>query len=399
MVLEGFSSIVAERGFIFRNDNGIMTAVDSSIVKVSSGTVNFADYDNDGDEDLLINGQNNGGPVTQLYRNDSSVFVPVQSGFRGIIGVTRWIDFDNDGFMDVISSGLMDSTFNDTTLAYRNNGNGTFSFFPTNIAVADYDHDSLPDVFITGTDAFTFVEFVALFHNNGGGNFSMDTATFTQLSTGMAKWGDVDSDGDLDIVYDGIKSDNSAYTLIYLNDGSGNFAEQPTNLPGTGEPGSVDLADIDHDGDLDVLLSENLFRNDGSGNFTDVSPWPPQGVFAIPAQFMDYDQDGDDDIFMLAFFGINNSDIFRNELITGINNLPDNAGSLSVYPNPAASFINLPHFKDQISEVRIYSTDGKMVFDSQKEKSQIDISGLVPGIYFVKVMGDESEYAYKIVHY
>src|SRR4051812_48121859 len=57
MVLEGFSSVFAEQGFIFRNDNGIMTIVDSSIIRISSGSVNWCDYDNDGDQDLLINGQ------------------------------------------------------------------------------------------------------------------------------------------------------------------------------------------------------------------------------------------------------------------------------------------------------------------------------------------------------
>jgi len=42
-----------------------------------------------------------------------------------------------------------------------------------------------------------------------------------------------------------------------------------TNLPGTGEPGSVDWTDMDNDGDLDVLLGGTyLMRNDGNGNFS-----------------------------------------------------------------------------------------------------------------------------------
>ena len=88
-------------------------------------------------------------------------------------------------------------------------------------------------------------------------------------------------------------------TLIILNNLSSaqTFTDLNSQLPGL-ENGSAAWADIDNDGDLDVLLSSNLFRNDGNGIFTDVSPQPAQSVYAIPAMFMDYDKDSDADIFM-----------------------------------------------------------------------------------------------------
>ena len=62
-------------------------------------------------------------------------------------------------------------------------------------------------------------------------------------------------------------------TLIILNNLSSaqTFTDLNSQLPGL-ENGSAAWADIDNDGDLDVLLSSNLFRNDGNGIFTDVSP-------------------------------------------------------------------------------------------------------------------------------
>ena len=106
LAMAGFSSLVAERSFIFRNDNGIMNPVDSSIIKVSNGSVNWADFDNDGDMDLLINGQNNGTPMCELYRNDSLTFVPMNPGFVRTLGCMKWLDIDNDGFQDVLIAGV-----------------------------------------------------------------------------------------------------------------------------------------------------------------------------------------------------------------------------------------------------------------------------------------------------
>ncbi|MBK9413270.1 MAG: T9SS type A sorting domain-containing protein [Bacteroidetes bacterium] len=189
----------------------------------------------------------------------------------------------------------------------------------------------------------------------------------------------------MDLLYDGILIDNSAYTLIYLNDGTGNFIEQSTNLPGTGEPGSVDWADIDNDGDLDVLLSEYLFRNEGNGLFNDISPWAPHSYYAIPAMFMDYDIDGDADIFMLSFFGISNSNIFRNELVTGISGI-SSFRNLSVYPNPSNGVFSISTDFVQIKSCKLFSLDGKMIQSFHVSNfSKVDIGDLSPGVYIFEV--------------
>lgn len=404
LALTGFSSLVAERSFIYRNDNGIMTAVDSSIIKVANGSVTWADFDNDGDPDLMLNGQNNGSMLCELYRNDNQTFVPTNPGFISVLGIQRWLDVDNDGFQDVVISGLMDSLWVDTTIIYRNNGNSTFSYFPSNLPpltttgmdIADSNNDSLPDIFVVAT-APGGVPVASLFTNNGSGNFTMDTTSFMQIFAGAVKWGDAENDGDMDLLYDGILIDNSAYTLIYLNDGAGNFTEQSTNLPGTGEPGSVDWADIDNDGDLDVLLSEYLFRNDGNGTFTDISPWPVLSYYAIPAMFTDYDTDGDADIFMLMYFGISNSNIFRNELVTGLASI-SSAEGLTVFPNPAKEVINIFSEFNQVKFCNLYSITGRVVKRFQINTfSQVDISELNPGIYILEISDGKSSRRVKLI--
>jgi hypothetical protein len=309
--------------------------------------------------------------------------------------VQRWIDYDNDGWLDIISAGLIDSIWVDTTILHRNNGNGTFTTVPTNIPsfegndlqVYDYDHDSLPDLFVTGRTPVFINAFTALFHNTGNGNFTMDTASFRQLWTGTAKWGDLENDGDADILVDGIMNDNSFFTEIYLNDGAGNFTVQVNNLPGSGEPGTVDWADMDDDGDLDVLIGGTyLMRNDSNGVFTDVSPWFT-GAFYLPAIFNDYDNDGDEDIFLLNYFGNDESTILRNDLLTGIPIL-QNKPTFSIFPNPVKSKATIKSGNEDII-YNLYSPDSRFIRSFiGKNTFQIDISGISSGVYFLT---DESK--------
>lgn len=309
----------------------------------------------------------------------------------------RWVDFDNDGFLDIVGTGIEDSMFTVVSPLYRNNGNGTFTLVPTNlppmtgsdIQVADYDHDSLPDLFITGRD-INFNAITGTFHNDGNGNFTMDTSSFRQMWTGTAKFGDVDNDNDIDILYDGVEDDIFAHSLIYLNDGNENFTEAVTNLPPTGEPGSVDWADIDHDGDLDVLLSgAYLMRNDGGGNFTDISPWT-SGFFVVPAMFVDYDNDGDDDIFNMNFFNNNESTIYRNELITGISEYTGDF-SFSFFPNPVNDFVNINPGDFNKPELSIITVDGKIILHEKTfYNSEYDLSSLAPGFYILELKNENS---------
>jgi hypothetical protein len=262
--------------------------------------------------------------------------------------------------------------------------------------VADCNNDSLPDIFIIAT-APGGLPVAALFTNNGNGNFTMDTTSFMQIFAGAVKWGDAENDGDMDLLYDGILIDNSAYTLIYLNDGAGNFTNQTTNLPGTGEPGSVDWADIDNDNDLDVLLSEYLFRNDGNGTFTNISPWPAFSYYAIPAMFTDYDTDGDADIFMLMYFGISNSNIFRNELLTDVDDIPE-VVNISVYPNPTDHLLNILSDLKEVQLYELYSIEGRFIQILKViNSSQLDLSEIPQGIYFLGIKNNEKREMTRIV--
>jgi hypothetical protein len=119
--------------------------------------------------------------------------------------------------------------------------------------------------------------------------------------------GDLDGDGDQDLVLSTAASPSTAFTRILLGNGRGSFAEKPTGIQGIG--GTVSLGDVDNDGDLDLLVlaraanasisgHPRLLMNDGKGQFsTDVLAMEA-GAWVL-CGLVDYDVDGRLDLWLL----------------------------------------------------------------------------------------------------
>jgi len=172
------------------------------------------------------------------------------------------------------------------------------------IKVRDVSGDGNVDIFV-GT---TYQTQSRLYLGDGAGNFTEVTATNLPQqvgSCGDVAVGDVDGDGDLDLVLvdwgSGNPQTNSGgRTRLWLNDGTGVFSDATgTHMPDLLVRFSWDmeLVDVDNDFDLDVLVSSKssagsfLFHNDGSGTFTDASSKLPQ--FTNNYEFAPMDVTGD----------------------------------------------------------------------------------------------------------
>mgnify|MGYP005835274823 CR=1 FL=1 len=156
--------------------------------------------------------------------------------------------------------------------------------YPHGVAVGDMNNDGRPDILISAT----YGNQVYWYENTG-------FWTFTQHYVGAANEplyldaGDLDGDGDLDIV-----TGDYMYSGVYIfyNSGDGSsFTSQ--SLPTSGDVWEVDLGDIDADGDLDIATSTGggvlWFRNDGGSIFTQLYV----GSLDWPHGCRLFDMDGD----------------------------------------------------------------------------------------------------------
>ncbi len=147
---------------IFEQDQGVFTKVPLSVKAMTRSASDWGDYDGDGDQDLLICGSWNDGTkenrLTLVYRNDNGSFTELNAGLTGVDnGDVKWADFDNDGDLDILMSG--DNGNEVITKIYRNDGtgftdNGIFFQGVKNsaLAVGDYDGDGDVDVLVSGWD-------------------------------------------------------------------------------------------------------------------------------------------------------------------------------------------------------------------------------------------------------
>ena len=172
------------------------------------------------------------------------------------------------------------------------------------IKVRDVNADSLPDI-VLGT---TYQSQSQLFLGTGVGTFELATDRLPQvaLSVGDLEIGDVDADGDLDIVLahwgSGSPMENTGGQVqLWLNDGTGTFADATaTAMPATLVRfcWELELVDVDNDWDLDLAVSAKrsetsfLYTNDGTGTFTDVTP-ERMPHFTNNYEFEPMDLDGD----------------------------------------------------------------------------------------------------------
>ena len=141
--------------------------------------------------------------------------------------------------------------------------------------------------------------------------------------------GDIDNDGDLDLVFANggnfVSEGQPETQRVFVNDGTGNFTDESTSrLNFIGLARGVEMGDIDNDGDLDLIFAQDferqprLFTNDGAGFFTDVSltQLPLLILSSARAQFGDFDNDGDLDLYVnngdTSRFGCGQNQIYEN---------------------------------------------------------------------------------------
>jgi enediyne biosynthesis protein E4 len=320
--------------FYENNGDGTFTKIDSIEIaldgKASDGS-SWGDIDNDGDLDLFVANWW-GQPNLYYLNNGDKTFTLQQSSIisteTSYSETGSWGDFNSDGLLDLY---VCNSGGNLRNFLYKNNGDRTFTkinqaflnetFKSRNVDWVDYNNDGLPDIFVTNENN----QNENLYLNNGDETFtSADVPSLLQNggSTSGSNWEDIDNDGDFDVLL--INWSNQRNNLL-INNGDGTFTklnEAPFTTDIANSFGSS-VGDIDNDGDLDIIISKAfttlktinlLYINNNDGTFTKSNDTAVQDSgWTYGLAFGDYDNDGWLDLFEARCFNANeNNVLFHN---------------------------------------------------------------------------------------
>ncbi len=268
----GWNSTEDPTATIYENEGGgTFTPLDVDLQPVTYGSTDWGDFDGDGDLDLIITGANNGlTPTTTLYENEGNgEFTPADANLMGVWkGSAEWGDYNGDGNLDLVLTGRDREEF-PIAVIYENNGDGTFTQVGADLMGAfggsssdwgDFDGDGDPDLLISGWNA-NIEPATVVYENQGNGQFSSTDARLMGVNDGMARWLDYDNNDRLDIMVTGSNADQEAITRIYKNEPDTSFVLTDIAIKGTWRS-SFSAGDYDNDGLLDIVISGADYYNE-----------------------------------------------------------------------------------------------------------------------------------------
>ena len=353
------------------------------------------DFDNDGYLDIVVSTWDPEGQLRFFRNNQDGTFTErtEEAGLLGLYGGLNIIqaDYDNDGDVDLLAlrGAWLGENGRYPNSLVRNNGDGTFTdvtfeaglgdvHYPTQAASwGDYDNDGDLDLYVGNETTQTFVAPSQLFRNNGDGTFTdvaEAAAVVNHRWTKAVIWGDYDGDGWLDLYVSNFIGENR----LYRNTGNGTFVDEAPGLGVADPTWSLTAAwfwDVDNDGVLDLYVPaysadiehlaadalglpmdierSRLYRGTGGGDFEDVTEryglTDPSGVMG--ANFGDLDNDGYLDFYLgtgyPGYQSLMPSVMYRNRNGRSFSNVTYAGGFGHLQKGHGVVFADLDHDGDQ----------------------------------------------------
>jgi hypothetical protein len=300
------SNATASTLYILTNDGtGLLTVANTYTLPQPSYAIAAADVNGDGNLDLVVTGadpnSHNWSYTVLLGNGNGSFQAPAlyQQNTQAIATTIVIADFNNDGRLDLaVPAG-------NSVAVLLGNGNGTFAT-PTlyfdgeadSILSADFNGDGRLDLAAGGSSG------LALLLGNGDGTFRPATFPYT-TGFGPAFAVDLNGDGNADLV------GNSAGIQVLMGNGNGTFKALTLfgNYGANGFSSAVALADVNGDGNLDVIagggvgstVNNGIYLGNGDGTFdtSEISVpynYPPRSAVLPGVQAADMNGDGKPDL-------------------------------------------------------------------------------------------------------
>jgi len=239
----------AEGTILYRNnlDGTFLDVTESagiSIAQESTTDAGFGDFDDDGDLDIFVSKRDGSGRLYSNQRQSYFQEIGQEAGLSaaGGSGDVTIFDYNNDGWLDILVSGSGEST----VAIYRNLGDGSFQIAEQTNAVfdsvqalesiatltLDYDNDGFQDLLISGDSQNVGDQQngLFLFHNAHSGRFANGSDALPEAiskSAAIASM-DYDNDGDEDLLT--VTGDGSLH--LWRNDGGNTKKYQNIALRG-----------------------------------------------------------------------------------------------------------------------------------------------------------------------
>jgi hypothetical protein len=415
----------------------------------------LADFDSDGDLDLIVGNYSN----VKLYVNENGYF-----SYRNTLSTGSWHvavgDLNKDGFIDLVTAyggGAVTSFLNDGQGNFQikqSFGQGT----PFRLYLADFNSDGNLDLLqgnYWGTKP-------VIYFGHGDGTFSL-SQIFPDDNSLAAAIADFDGDGDYDIAF---ARWPGRPDKVYFNDGSGYFVDSGQNLLDSLSTYDIAAADLDNDGDIDLIAGQDeygtepnkIWLNNGQGYFT-LSSVGLGHYYTHVIKVADIDKDGDVDVLegntggLVGFDsreklylnnGLGNSfteititerRTRTNELLLGDingdslldlvditwwdqsgNGTPDSiyiylntnqsvaeekpsllSNFIQIYPNPFSRILTVNCPTD--FQMNIYDISGRVVKTIESQgKVEWRPNGLSAGTYFIKIKIGDNEQIQKVIY-
>jgi Ca2+-binding RTX toxin-like protein len=245
-----------------------------------------ADFNGDGRIDIIVT--SNGQPDRIWWNNGFGTFTEGTQaiGSSGSTSVAAG-DLDNNGTIDLVIGANAGATI------WLNDGTGQFtqssqilSDDVQDIALSDFSGDGFADIFLGRRNGKPNTVWI----NAGDGTFSDSGQLLGNSETRGAAAGDLDGDGDVDLF---TTNTSGQANEIWLNNGSGTFVAGQTM--GASNDFAVVLVDIDHDGDLDGVVSNGSVGSQGIDIwFNQAEPVPQELSLPVGGGIFELLLDGND---------------------------------------------------------------------------------------------------------
>ncbi|GAA4775578.1 MULTISPECIES: T9SS type A sorting domain-containing protein [Flavobacterium] len=412
-IISGYKSIVWNKN---RSDNNFSSykLITNSLPNSSTFVNDFEIEDIDNDNDLDIISLTNSSLEIYINQGNESFQLNYSLALTNQSKEIEICDINGDNLKDIlltfasgtIKLGIITNLGNNSYSSLNTISYTGFLYTPNQIKSGDIDNDGDKDILISSSLSST----IQWLENNGNGVFQTHLIT-QSITTDVILLEDLDNDSFLDIITCGSNSYSSSTIYWIKNNGNGVFSNRI--FIGNQSAKALDCGDINNDNLKDIVgvsyqyyspYDEKVFAylnsNAGFGNQIVIDSLGDAVSLSRNINLGDINNDNKLDI-ATSYYQIGRVDYFLNSsTLEVIDYLKDENKDFILYPIPFTSNLNWKQSQniEKKVQINIYSEEGKLIYSkSNINNNSINLDFLKNGVYFINFKSDQKNITKKII--